>query len=276
MMISGAAYPAGRQEGHVATDRAPDATQRARMHAALARLPARQTALDRVVRLGIRAGFGLVGWSVHADGLERLPRDRAGRALPCVLAVAPHRGWVDPFVLLLAWPRDAPRLTWFGDGPTMSRSWWRRLLLPRLGMIPILPAATPGAVREHLADARTILGNGACLVIFPEKGPSSPRGQTRTIAPGAAWLAAAGNAPLVPVAIGGFLETGLGTRYRLRALAPLAPPALPPDTEDGRRAARATTESLAAALAPAIDELEAWSARTNARRPLPWLRRLFR
>lgn len=245
------------------------------MRAALARLPASQTTLDRGIRLGVRVCFLLVDWRVRADGLERLPRDGTGRVLPCVLAVAPHRGWMDPFVLLLAWPRDAPRLTWFGDGPTMARSWWRRWLLPRLGMIPILPAATPGAIREHLADARTVLGNGSCLVIFPEKGPPSPRGRIRTIAPGAAWLAAAGSAPLVPVAIGGFLETGLGTRYRLRILEPLAPPAVPLDTAGGRRAARATTEALAAALAPAIDELETWSARANARRPLPWLRRLF-
>lgn len=263
-------------DGHVATDRAPDATQRGRMRAALARLPARPTTLDRVVRLVIRVGFHLVGWSVRADGLERLPRDRNGRLVPCVLAVVPHRGWVDPFILLVAWPREAPRLAWFGDGPTMARSWWRRRLFPRLGMIPILPEATPGAVREHLADARTVLGHGSCLVIFPEKGPPSPRGQTRTIAPGATWLAAAGNVPLVPVAIGGFLETGLGTRYRLRVLEPLVPPAFPPDTANGRRVARVTTESLAATLAPAVDELETWSARTNARRPLPWLRRLFR
>jgi 1-acyl-sn-glycerol-3-phosphate acyltransferase len=259
----------------VATNPARDAAQRARMRAALARLPASPTALDRVLRIGVRAGFLLVGWRVRADGLERLPRDRTGRVLPCVLAVAPHRGWMDPFVLLLAWPRDAPRLTWFGDGPTMARSWWRRRLFPRLGMIPIMPGATPGAIREHLADARTVLGNGSCLVVFPEKGPPSPRGRTRTIAPGATWLAAAGSAALVPVAIGGFLETGLGTRYRLRVLEPLAPPAVPPDSADGRRAARATTEALAAALAPVIDELEAWSVRANARRPLPWLRRLF-
>jgi len=44
------------------------------MRAALARLPARPTTLDRVVRLVIRVGFHLVGWSVRADGLERLPR----------------------------------------------------------------------------------------------------------------------------------------------------------------------------------------------------------
>ena len=262
-------------EGHVATDLAPDAEQRARMHAALARLPARPTALDRLLRLVVGAGFHLVGWSVQADGLERLPRDRNGRVVPCVLAVAPHRGWVDPFILLLGWPRDAPRLTWFGDGPTMARSWWRRRLFPRLGMIPILPEATPGAVREHLAEARTILGHGSCLVIFPEKGPPSPRGRTRRIAPGGAWLAAAGNAPLVPITIGGFLETGLGTRYRLRVLEPLVPPAFPPDTADGRRTARVTTESLRAALAPSVDELETWSVQANARRPLPWLRRLF-
>ena len=136
-------------DGHVATDRAPDATQRGRMRAALARVPARPTTLDRVVRLVIQVGFHLVGWSVRADGLERLPRDRNGRLVPCVLAVVPHRGWVDPFILLVAWPREAPRLAWFGDGPTMARSWWRRRLFPRLGMIPTLPEATPGTVREH-------------------------------------------------------------------------------------------------------------------------------
>jgi 1-acyl-sn-glycerol-3-phosphate acyltransferase len=263
-------------ECQVAMDPARDSAQRARMRAVLVRLPARPTALDRAVRLAVRAGFHLVGWSVQADGLERLPRDPDGQVVACVLAVAPHRGWVDPFILLLAWPRDAPRLDWFGDGPTMARSWWRRLLFPRLGMIPIVPEATPGAVREHLTDARTVLRHGSCLVIFPEKGPPSPRGQTRTIAPGAAWLAAAGEVPLVPIAIGGFLETGLGTLYRLRVLEPLVPPAIPPDSAEGRRVARSTTESLGAALAPAVDELEAWSARRNARRPLPWLRRLFR
>jgi hypothetical protein len=41
-------------------------------------------------------------------------------------------------------------------------------------------------------------------------------------------------------------------------------------------AARRTTAELAAVLAPAVAELEAWSARANVRRPLPGLRRLFR
>src|SRR5487761_2208725 len=100
--------PAPGQEGHVTTNPALDSAQRARMRAAFAHLPASPTALDRAIRIGGRAGFLLVGWRVRAEGLERLPRDRAGRALPCVLAVAPPRGWVEPFLLLLAWPHEAP------------------------------------------------------------------------------------------------------------------------------------------------------------------------
>lgn len=250
--------------------------QRDRSRALLAALEPRQGRLDRALRIGIRAGFALVGWRVRAEGLDRLPRDPAGHVAPCVVAVAPHRGWIDPFPLVLAWPRDAPRLTWFGDARTMARSRWRRWLLPRLGLVPIPPETTPAAVREHLADAATILGRGCCLVVFPEKGPPSPRGRTRTIAPGAAWLAAAGQVPLVPVALGGFLETGLGTRFRLRVLEPLVPSAPAPDTPAGRRAARQTTDTLADVLAPAVADLEDWSARVNRRRPLPGLRRLFR
>jgi 1-acyl-sn-glycerol-3-phosphate acyltransferase len=249
--------------------------ERERMRAALEGFGARPGWLDRLVRLVVRAGFALVGWRIRAAGYDRLPRDEAGRIVPCVVAVAPHRGWIDPLLLILTWPRDAPRLAWFGDGRTMVRSWWRRRLLPRLGMIPIEPDATPSALREHLADARVVLGRGCCLVVFPEKGPPSAPGRTRTIAPGAAWLAAAGGVPLVPVAIGGFLETGLGTRYRLLVLDPLAAQEPDPATPAGRRAARATTDALRAALDPAVAALEAATRAENGRRPMPGLRRLF-
>jgi 1-acyl-sn-glycerol-3-phosphate acyltransferase len=250
--------------------------ERDRMRAALASLASRPTALDRVVRLTVRAGFLVVGWRVRAEGLANLPRDPSGRLVPCVVAVAPHRGWLDPFVLLLAWPRDAPRLTWFGDARTMTSSAWRRQLLPHLGMIPIPPVASPRGVAEHLADARMVFARGSSLVVFPEKGPPSPRGHTRTIAAGAAWLAAAGGVPLVPVALGGFLETGLGTRFRLRVLPPLDPPPSAPATAAGMRQARVLTDRLREALGPAVAELEAATRAENRLRPLPGLRRLFR
>jgi 1-acyl-sn-glycerol-3-phosphate acyltransferase len=158
----------------------------------------------------------------------------------------------------------------------MARSRWRRWLLPRLGMIPIPPEPSPAAAREHLADAALVLGRGCCIVVFPEKGPPSPRGSTRTIAPGAAWLAAAGGVSLVAVAIAGFLETGLGTRFRVRVIDSLLAPALAPDGSAGMRTARAATAALEASLDPAVAELEAWSAGVNGGRPLPGLRHLFR
>jgi 1-acyl-sn-glycerol-3-phosphate acyltransferase len=266
---------AGMPGGAVAHDRASIRADHDRMRAALADLPPRPGTLDRLVRATVRAGFALAGWRVRTTGLELLPRGAGGDVVPCVVAVAPHRGWVDPFVVLLAWPAGAPRLAWFGDERTMARSWWRRRLLPRLGMIPIPPVATSGAMREHLVDARIVLERGCCLVVFPEKGPPSPAGRTRAIASGAAWLAAEGRVPLVPVAIGGFLETGLGTRYRLRVLPPLAHRGFEPGTIAGMRAARATTARLRAALDPAVAELEAATKSENGQRPLPGLRRLF-
>jgi 1-acyl-sn-glycerol-3-phosphate acyltransferase len=263
--------------------------ERARYLSALTRVGGRPGPLDRAVRLVVRVGFVLVGWRVRAEGLDLLPRGPDGRVVPCVVAAAPHRGWPDPFLVLLAWPRDAPRLAWFGDEVTMTRSWWRRRLLPRVGMIPIPATPSAGAVSAHLDAARLVLGRGCVLVVFVEKGPPSPRGRTRTIAPGAAWLALAGDVPLVPVALAGFLETGLGTRFRVRVLAPIGPGtgaasggeatgarAGDPDRRRIRREGRALTAVLAAALADPVADLEAASVRENGRRPMPGLRRLFR
>ena len=278
-------------------DRSDAAAERARYLAALRRVSPRQCALDLAVRAAVTAGFTLLGWRVRASGRGSLPRDADGRIRPCVLAAAPHRGWPDPFLVLLAWPRDAPRLAWFGDEVTMTRSWWRRRLLPHLGMIPIPTTPSAAAVAAHLDAARVVLGHGCAVVVFVEKGPPSPRGRTRTIAPGAAWLALAGGVPLVPVAIGGFLETGLGTRFRVRVLGPIRPgadaesthpagtvtdaadvPGTGPRSDRARLAhdGRVLTAALRAALAEPVAELEAASLRENGRRPMPGLRRLFR
>ncbi len=266
-------------------DQIPRAAERARYLAALQGIPARRTPLDRALRLAVRTGFAVVGWRVRVEGVRRLPRGPDGRIAPCVIAAAPHRGWPDPFLVILAWPGDAPRLTWFGDEVTMTRSWWRRRLLPRFGMIPIVASPSPGAVETYLAAARVVLGRGDCLVVFPEKGPPSPRGSTRTIAAGAAWLALAGDVPIVPVAIGGFLETGLGTRFTVRFLAPLRQvgesgqgPCDEPGGERPRlaREGRALTARLTAALATPVAALEERSRVENRRRPMAGLRRVFR
>jgi 1-acyl-sn-glycerol-3-phosphate acyltransferase len=261
----------------------PRAADRGRYLAALQRLGGRQGRLDRTVRLVVRLGFALLGWRVHVEGIDLLPRDPGGRVVPCVLAAAPHRGWPDPFLILLAWPRDAPRLAWFGDEVTMTRSWWRRRLLPRLGMIPIPATPSVAVVGTYLDAARLVLDRGCVLVVFSEKGAPSPRGRTRTIAPGAAWLALAADVPLVPIALAGFLETGLGTRFRLRVLPAIGPWPRPtssarPSIDRGRlaREGRVLTATLATALGGPVATLEAASLRENGRRPIPGLRRLFR
>jgi 1-acyl-sn-glycerol-3-phosphate acyltransferase len=121
------------------------------------------------------------------------------------------------------------------------------------------------------------------LVVFSEKGPPSPRGRTRTIAPGAAWFSLAADVPLVPVALAGFLEAGLGTRFRVRFLPAIGPRPQPTATarpEDDRvrlaREGRALAAALATALAEPVAALETASLRENGRRPMPGLRRLFR
>ncbi|MDO8484107.1 MAG: hypothetical protein Q7S35_04105 [Candidatus Limnocylindrales bacterium] len=51
----------------------------------------------------------------------------------------PHRTWVDPFVVADNLPIE-PRLVFFGDGPAMFRSRWRRWVFRRIGgVIPIWP-----------------------------------------------------------------------------------------------------------------------------------------
>jgi 1-acyl-sn-glycerol-3-phosphate acyltransferase len=94
----------------VARRPASSRAERQRLRAALVGLQPRPGPLDLAVRLVVRAAFGLAGWRIRADGWDQLPRDATGRVVPCVVAVAPHRGWTDPFLLLLTWPRDAPRL----------------------------------------------------------------------------------------------------------------------------------------------------------------------
>jgi hypothetical protein len=88
----------------------------------------------------------------------------------------------------------------------------------------------------------------------------------------------------VPVALAGFLETGLGTRFHVRVLpaidaatgTPAGGAAGPPDRAHLAHDGRVLTDALVRALTPAVAELETASLRENGRRPLSGLRRLFR
>ena len=239
------------------------------------------------IRVLLRAGARLFAFRVVVEGLDRLPRGLDGRvAGGWILAGAPHRAWVDPLLLILAWPADAPRLVWLGDGPTLVRSWWRRLLTPHLGAIPVLPGSGPAAVAGHVEAAKQVLARGAVLALFVERGAPSPPDRTREIAGGFAWMALAAGAPVVPAVVGGAHRIVRGSPFLVRFLEPLPtlPTAAPLDPDGGNasgdRQRRLASSQLVAAyresVAGPVREAAAWAdAHAPTASRWPWLATLF-
>ena len=225
-----------------------DAAEAARFRAALATISSGQGRVEWLLRRVIRAFCCVVGWHVSVSWQAELPAMTTARpGSGCVVACAPHRTWLEPFLLLAAWPEDAARLIWLADGTTVTRSWWRRRLLPRLGILPIeRRAGGPGAYLEAAAAA---LAAGAALAVFPEKGPPSPPDRTRTIAPGFAYLARRAGAPVVPVVLAGSHAVMRGSHFSVTFLE-----ALPVGAQDAT-ALSAASRPLAHALAERVEEI---------------------
>ena len=242
----------------------------------------------RVVRGACRlVGRGL-GFRLELVGAEHLPRDAFGRPSGGWIAAGlPHVTWVEPFVMLVLLPPE-PRLIWFGDGRVIERSWWRRLLLPRLGgMVPIWPGGGPEAFTSHVAAVRTVVDAGAVFALFPESGPAVPPGTARPIAPGIGYFALRTGAPIVPVVFGGTHDLYLGRRIRMvvlppvtaEALAGLAPGSLlpAPETPEEREAAHRIAARLHALSAAAVAEAHrATEPPPGRRKRWRWLTDAFR
>jgi 1-acyl-sn-glycerol-3-phosphate acyltransferase len=248
----------------------------------LRRLPARQGLAHRVIRLGIRVGRVLLGWRLEVTGMERLPCPPGGSAgAGCLIVAAPHRAWVEPFLLMDAWPTDAARPVWVGDARTVTSARWRRWLLPRWGVVPVGRAADP---RVHAAAVATALGRGCAVVMFPEKGPPSAPDRVRTIAPGFAYLALASGAAVVPVVVGGTHVLVRDASFTIDVLDPMLPEELP--SAEGRAdpfgpAARAAAARMVDAYRDAVSPVLVESTRlAEQRRPRRerwrWLATLFR
>jgi 1-acyl-sn-glycerol-3-phosphate acyltransferase len=237
----------------------------------------RQGWLERGLRGLIGAGCRIVDWQLEVEGLSDLPR-APGRwpAAGCVVAPAPHRAWVEPFLLAWAWPADAARLVWLADGRTVTRSWWRRRLLPRLGIIPI--AREVGGPQGYAELAARALQAGAAVVVFPEVGRASEPDRTRRISAGFAYLARYAGAPVIPVVIGGTHRIARGSRYSLQVLPPLD--AGPPDPHAFGPGAREQVRALREQYAQCLNaRLPDHTARADRRAPererWTWLARLF-
>jgi len=110
----------------------------------------------------------------------------------------------------------------FGDGPAIFRSRWRRFLVRRIGgVIPIWSGAGREAVEGYLSAAGAALDAGAVLCLFPETGSATPPGTARPFGSGLAYFALRTGAPIVPLVLGGTHQLYLHRRFRLEVLEPV-------------------------------------------------------
>jgi 1-acyl-sn-glycerol-3-phosphate acyltransferase len=233
----------------------------------------------RVARLGWRLVAACLRVRIRIEGLEHLPRTGA-----FIVAGAPHRTWVDPF-LLWGWLPAEPRLVFFGDARAMGRSRLRRAVLRLVGgVIPIPSSHRAGAADEHFAAATEALAAGAAFCLFPETGPAAPLRSIRRLGAGVGYIALRSGVPVVPIAIGGNHELFLGRTIVVRVLpsmsalerAGLAEPPVPGSPEE-REAVHRVLGGLAAVYATAVGEVhDAAEPPHGTRKRLTWLTTLFR
>lgn len=228
-------------------------------------------------------GRGIFGFRTEVRGRANLPGSADGRpAGGWIAAGLPHRTWVDPFVVVDELPIE-PRLIFFGDGPAMFRSGWRRWLVRRVGgVIPIWPGGDRRAIDGYIAAASTALDAGAVLCLFPETGPPTPPGSARPFGSGLAYFAMRTGAPIVPLILGGTEDLYRGRRFRLDVLAPVTwqelagvpPGTAPPEpwSSAERRIARRMTRTFHERTSDAVAAAHgATTSETGVRKRWRWL-----
>ena len=236
-----------------------------------------------VLGMADTVGRGVFGFRVEVHGRRHLPRDAAGRPVGGWIAAGlPHRTWVDPFVVATSLPVE-PRMVFFGDGPAIFRSAWRRWLVRRIGgVIPIWPGGDRAAIEGYLAAAADALQVGAVLCLFPETGPATPAGTARPFGSGLAYFALRTDAPIVPLVLGGTDDLYRGRRFRLDILEPVTwqeladlPAGSPPPepwSSGERRVAHRITRALHVRSEPAVEVAHrAALPRPGTRKRWTWL-----
>ncbi|HEX9337830.1 MAG TPA: lysophospholipid acyltransferase family protein [Pseudonocardiaceae bacterium] len=124
-------------------------------------------------------------------------------------------------------------------------------LLTRVGQLAVRRGEPD---RAPLLAAVGVLRGGGLIGIFPEGTRGS--GEVAAAHNGAAWLARAGDAVLLPVACRGTLRpTGARRRWRPRVDVLIGEP-LPPPAAKGRAALAEATEQARSALAALVTELD--------------------
>lgn len=215
-------------------------------------------------RLLFLIGRGIFRLDFQFRGLEHIPRGE-----PLIVAAAPHRNWIDPFLIVMAMPSN-PRVYFLGSAEGMFDKWWKRGVLTVLG--GVIPVSTEGNLnRQGLETSLAILKADRRLGLFPEgwNQEQQPPDQIQPIRRGVAFLAERSARRVLPVGLAGTQELWRGKTLRLQVGPPLD--ALHPDATRAEETAYA--ERLTAALRAVLPPLPSEPA--DGRKPWPWLTRLL-
>lgn len=175
---------------------------------------------------------------VRVEGAEQLPDE------PYLLAFS-HPNWVDPVVIVGFWP-DRRKIMIFGPREDDMHVGGRNRLIrwARMG-VPFKPSKKD--LLETTRRALAVFERGHILAVAGEGRLSDDEAKMVPLEDGPAYLALRGQVPIVPLAVIGTRWLRLGKRVTLRIGTPLA--------TDGRRADRATVDTLTAELTEAMHGL---------------------
>jgi len=182
-------------------------------------------------RVGFRELLRRV-YRIEVVGAERIPASG-----PVILA-ANHESIWDPFILGVATPREIHYMA-------KAELFASRPLAAVMRSLNAFPVERGGGDQAAMSEAGRLLAGGAVLGIFPQ-GTSKPERQIGWHR-GAARLALASGAPLVPVRLNGTRGLPLPSRVRIVVGEPIA-------VEPGRptiAAAKSLTEQIEQAVTAA-------------------------
>jgi 1-acyl-sn-glycerol-3-phosphate acyltransferase len=183
----------------------------------------------------------LLRFKVEVEGLENVPASE-----PLIVAAAPHRNWIDPFLILSALP-PLPRTYFLAAADTAGQRWWKRLLVDLAG--GMVPVTTRGPLnREGLELSLAILNQGNRVGIFPEGWGDKPDPEVMSLKRGVAFLSEHSGRRVLPVALAGATDLWRGKTLRVRIAPPLD--ALPAGAD--RNEEQAYVDTLRAVLQDAV------------------------
>src|SRR5204862_6179475 len=146
-------------------------------------------------------------YRIEVVGADRIPASGPG------ILAANHESIWDPFILGVATPREIHYMA-------KSELFESRVLARVLRSLNAFPVERGGGDHAAMSEAGRLLAGGAVLGIFPQ-GTSKPERQIGWHR-GAARLALAAGAPIIPVRLSGTKRVPFPTRIRIVVGEPIA------------------------------------------------------